>query len=294
VKKCGFIALIGAPNAGKSSLVNALVGSKVTIVTHKVQTTRSIVRGIVMEGESQLVLIDTPGIFKPKRKLDEMMVTTAWGGASDADRIAVLVDAKRGLKPELELLFSHISQLKAPIDVILTKIDLLRPPELLGLATKLNEKFPFKKTYMVSSETGSGLNTLKKDWAEFSPVGEWHFPDDDLSDLPLRLLASEITREKMFMRLHDELPYESTVETETYEEKKDGSVRIGQTIYVARDGMKKIILGKNGETIKMLSQLARKELSELLEKPVHLFLFVKVREKWDTDPERLRAMGLQV
>lgn len=292
MNKCGFIALIGAPNAGKSSLVNALVGSKVTIVTHKVQTTRSQVRGIFMEGETQVVLIDTPGIFKPKRKLDERMVVNAWGGASDSDRIALLIDAKKGFFDDMDMLFKQLSESKTPKDLILTKIDLVAPPRLLDLAARLNEKLYFEKTYMVSSETGSGLKTLKTDWAKTLPEGAWHYPEDDLTDLPMRMAASEITREKLFLRLHDEIPYSSTVETESWEEKKDGSVRIGQTIFVTREGMKKIIIGKNGETIKIISKLAREELSELFERTVHLFLFVKVKEDWENNNQMLKDMGL--
>jgi GTP-binding protein Era len=290
--RCGFVAIIGAPNAGKSTLVNALVGAKVTIVSHKVQTTRSLVRGIAMEGRSQIILVDTPGLFSPRRRLDRAMVSAAWGGAADADRVVVLVDAKKGLDEPVEAILDKLGDVRQPKDLVLNKVDLVDRPKLLDLATAINERARFEKTFMISAATGSGVKDLRQHLAATAPLGPWHYPEDEISDVPARMLAAEITREKLYHRLHDELPYDATVETESYEERKDGSIRIEQTIYVVREGQRKIMLGKGGETIKLISQSAREELSKLFETKVHLFLFVKVRENWGDDPERYREIGL--
>jgi GTPase len=291
--RCGFVAIIGAPNAGKSTLVNALVGAKVTIVSHKVQTTRALVRGIAMEGLSQIILVDTPGLFAPKRRLDRAMVTAAWTGAADADRVVVLVDAKKGIDEAVDAILDKLGDVRQPKDLVLNKVDLVERPKLLDLAQELNARAEFGKTFMVSSTTGSGVADLKRHLAAAVPTGPWHYPEDEISDVPARMLAAEITREKLYNRLHDELPYDSTVETESYEERKDGSIRIEQTIYVVREGQRKIMLGKGGETIKLISQSAREELSKLFETKVHLFLFIKVRENWADDPERYQRMGLE-
>ncbi len=291
--RCGFVAIIGAPNAGKSTLVNALVGAKVTIVSHKVQTTRSLVRGIAMEGGSQIILVDTPGLFSPRRRLDRAMVSAAWGGAADADRVVVLVDAKKGLDEPVEAILDKLGDVRQPKDLVLNKVDLVDRPKLLDLATAINERARFEKTFMISAATGSGVKDLRQHLAATAPLGPWHYPEDEISDVPARMLAAEITREKLYHRLHDELPYDATVETESYEERKDGSIRIEQTIYVVREGQRKIMLGKGGETIKLISQSAREELSKLFETKVHLFLFVKVRENWGDDPERYERMGLE-
>lgn len=291
--RCGFIALIGAPNAGKSTLLNALVGSKVTIVSHKVQTTRALVRGIVAEGQSQLVFIDTPGIFAPKRRLDRAMVKTAWGGAHDADLTGVLIDAQKGIDEEAESILEHFKDVRTKKFLILNKVDLVDKGALLTLAGKANEKAAFEATFMVSALTGDGVADLRRWLAGEAQEGPWHYPADQMSDTPLRQLAAEITREKLFHRLHQELPYQSTVETETWKELKDGSVRIEQTIYVERESQRKIVLGKAGQTIKAIGAAARKEIAEIAEKPVHLFLFVKVREGWGDDPARYREMGLE-
>jgi GTP-binding protein Era len=288
----GFVALIGATNAGKSTLVNRLVGAKVSIVSHKVQTTRAIVRGIAIHENAQVVFMDTPGIFKPRRRLDRAMVTTAWGGAKDADLIALLVDSERGLRGDSEAILEGLKEVHQPKILILNKIDRVKPEDLLKLAAAANEKIAFERTFMISATTGSGCKDLMDYFAEALPEGPWYYPEDQISDLPMRQLAAEITREKLFLRLHQELPYASHVETEKWEERKDGSVRIEQVIYVERESQKKIALGKNGEAIKAISTAARKELSEILEQPVHLFLFVKVRENWGDDPERFREMGL--
>ncbi|WP_417685855.1 GTPase Era [Roseibium sp.] len=291
--RAGFIALIGAPNAGKSTLVNQLVGTKVSIVTHKVQTTRAIVRGVAMHGKAQLVFVDTPGIFPPKRRLDRAMVDTAWGGARDADVIALLIDARKGIDEEAEKIMERLKDIKTPKVLILNKIDVAKREKLLDLAQKANEIMTFDETFMISALTGSGTNTILDYFASKVPEGPWLYPEDQPSDLPLRILAAEITREKLFERLHQELPYISTVETEQWQTRKDGSARIEQTIYVERDSQKSIVLGKRGQTIKAISQAAREELSEIIEAPVHLFLFVKVRENWADDPERYREMGLE-
>ncbi|MGU9981592.1 GTPase Era [Phreatobacter sp. HK31-P] len=291
--RCGFVAIIGAPNAGKSTLVNALVGAKVTIVSHKVQTTRALVRGIAMEGSAQIILVDTPGLFSPRRRLDRAMVSAAWGGAADADRVIVLVDAKKGLDESVEAILDKLGDVRQPKDLVLNKVDLVDRPKLLDLATAINARAHFDKTFMISAATGSGVTDLRRHLAASAPIGPWHYPEDEISDVPARMLAAEITREKLYHRLHDELPYDATVETESYEERKDGSIRIEQTIYVVREGQRKIMLGKRGDTIKLISQSAREELSKLFETKVHLFLFVKVRENWGDDPERYERMGLE-
>jgi GTP-binding protein Era len=291
--RSGFIALIGAPNAGKSTLVNRLVGSKVSIVTHKVQTTRALVRGIVIHEQTQMVLVDTPGIFKPKRRLDRAMVTTAWGGAKDADLILVLIDAELGINEEAEAILDSLHEKKRKVILVLNKVDRIEAPKLLELAQKANEKVSFDKTFMISALKGYGCKDLLKYLADNLPEGPWYYPEDQISDMPMRMLAAEITREKLYLRLHNELPYSSTIETESWEEKPDGSVRIQQVIYVERDSQKKIVLGHEGQAIKSIGQAARKELMEILEQKVHLFLFVKVRDNWGNDPERYREMGLE-
>jgi GTPase len=291
--RCGFIALIGAPNAGKSTLINALVGSKVAIVTPKVQTTRTLLRGIAMEGGSQLVFLDTPGIFAPRRRLDRAMVTTAWTGAHDADIVAVLIDAKSGLNDDAEALLKKLEEVRQPKVLILNKVDIVEKSKLLALAQNANEKAKFDATFMISATKGDGVADVRQWLAGRVPAGPWHYPEDEVSDAPVRQLASEITREKLYLKLHQELPYQSTVETESWTERKDGSVRIEQTIYVERDSQKKIVLGKGGQSIKAIGEASRRELAELLEKKVHLFLFVKVREGWGDDPERYREMGLE-
>jgi GTP-binding protein Era len=291
--RSGFVALIGAPNAGKSTLVNQLVGAKVSIVTHKVQTTRAIVRGIATHNGAQIVFVDTPGIFKPKRRLDTAMVTTAWGGAKDADIILVLIDAERGIKGDADAMLDRVATAGQPKVLILNKVDRVKPETLLALSEAANARVEFKRTFMVSALTGSGCKDLLDYLAEALPQGPWYYPEDQISDLPMRQLAAEITREKLYLRLHQELPYSSHVETEKWEEKKDGSVRIEQVIYVERDSQKKIVLGHKGETIRSIGQASRKDIAEILEQKVHLFLFVKVRENWGDDPERYREMGLE-
>lgn len=291
--RSGFVALIGAPNAGKSTLLNRLVGAKVSIVTHKVQTTRALVRGIATHGAAQIVFVDTPGIFRPKRRLDTAMVTTAWGGAKDADIVLVLIDAERGIRGDADAILERLKDVRQPMALVLNKIDRVRHEALFALAKEANERVPFQRTFMVSALTGSGCEDLLDYLAEALPAGPWYYPEDQISDLPMRQLAAEITREKLYLRLHQELPYSSHVETEKWEEKKDGSVRIEQVIYVERDSQKKIVLGRKGETIRAIGQAARMEIAAILEQKVHLFLFVKVRENWGDDPERYREMGLE-
>lgn len=288
----GFVALIGAPNAGKSTLVNQLVGAKVSIVTHKVQTTRALVRGIATHRNAQIVLVDTPGIFRPKRRLDRAMVTTAWGGAKDADVVLMILDAERGIRGDAEAILSGLVDVKQPKILVLNKIDRVDREKLLTLAAEANEKVSFDRTFMVSALNGSGCTDILDYLAAALPEGPWYYPEDQISDLPMRQLAAEITREKLYLRLHQELPYSSHVETEKWEEKPDGSVRIEQVIYVERDSQKPIVLGAKGATIRAIGQSARTEISAILEQPVHLFLFVKVRENWSNDPERYREMGL--
>jgi GTPase len=292
-RRCGFVAIVGAPNVGKSTLVNALVGAKVTIVSPKVQTTRAIMRGIAIEGDAQLIFVDTPGIFSPRRRLDRAMVATAWSGAHDADVIALMIDAKRGLDDEAAAIAAKLAEARAPKILIVNKVDLVAKPSLLGLVAAANEGARYAATFMVSALSGNGVAEVKKWLATHVPEGPWHYPEDQISDAPLRALASEITREKIYLRLHQELPYHSTVETESWQERKDGSVRIEQTIYVERESQRKIVLGKGGQAIKAIGAQARKEIAEIVEKPVHLFLFVKVREGWSDDPERYREMGLE-
>jgi len=288
----GFVALIGAPNAGKSTLINQLVGAKVSIVTHKVQTTRAIVRGIATHDNAQIVFVDTPGIFKPKRRLDTAMVTTAWGGAKDADVVVLLIDAERGIRGDADAILDRLKDVRQPMLLVLNKVDRVKPETLLALAARANERVPFKRTFMISALTGSGCKDLLDYLAETLPAGPWYYPEDQISDLPMRQLAAEITREKIFERLHEELPYETTVETTSWQERSK-AVRIEQTIYVERDSQKKIVLGHKGETIRAIGQAARMEIAGILEQKVHLFLFVKVRENWGDDPERYREMGLE-
>jgi GTP-binding protein Era len=291
--RCGFIALIGAPNAGKSTLINALVGAKVAIVSHKMQTTRSLLRGIATAGGTQLVLIDTPGIFAPKRRLDRAMVTSAWAGARDADIAGVLIDAKRGLDEEAAALFDKLAEIRQPKILLINKVDLVEKSALLSLAKAADERTAFAAVFMISALTGDGVADVKSWLAAHVPQGPWHYPEDQITDAPLRQLAAEITREKLYLRLHQELPYQSTVETEVWKELRDGAIRIEQTIYVERESQKKIVLGKGGQTIKAIGSEARREIADMIEAPVHLFLFVKVREHWGDDPERYRGMGLE-
>ncbi len=291
--RCGFVALIGAPNVGKSTLVNALTGSKVSIVTPKVQTTRALIRGITIEGRSQLIFVDTPGIFRPRRRLDRAMVTTAWSGAHDADLVALLIDAKRGIDEEADDILVRLADVRHPKALILNKVDIVEKATLLRLAEGLNARASFATTFMVSALSGSGVDDVRRWFAAHVAEGPWLYPEDQMSDAPLRHLAAEITREKLHLRLHEELPYRSTVETEQWQERPDGSVRIEQTIYVERESQRKIVLGKGGQTIKAIGSDSRRELAGIIEKPAHLFLFVKVREKWSDDPERYREMGLE-
>jgi GTPase len=291
--RCGFVALIGAPNVGKSTLVNALVGSKVTIVSKKVQTTRALIRGLVIENRAQLILVDTPGIFAPKRRLDRAMVTTAWSGAHDADLVCLLLDARKGIDEEADAVLDKLGAVKHPRFLVINKIDTVARETLLALAQRANERLAFEQTFMVAAISGDGVDDLRAAMAKVVPAGPYHYPEDQMSDAPMRHLAAEITREKIYRKLHQELPYQSTVETETYTERKDGSVRIEQTIFVERESQRKIVLGKGGATIKAIGADARKELTEIVGHPVHLFLFVKVRENWGDDPERYREMGLE-
>ncbi|MGB6953935.1 MAG: GTPase Era [Bradyrhizobium sp.] len=289
---CGFVALIGAPNVGKSTLVNALVGSKITIVSRKVQTTRALIRGIVVENNAQIILVDTPGIFAPKRRLDRAMVSTAWSGAHDADLVCVLLDAREGLDEEAEAIFAKLANVAHDKILVINKIDLLLREKLLALAKAANDRIAFKQTFMISALSGNGVDDLRRTLAAMVPPGPFHYPEDQMSDAPIRQLAAEITREKIFQKLHQELPYRSTVETDSWTERKDKSVRIEQTIFVERESQRKIVLGKGGATIKSIGADARKEIAEIIEQPVHLFLFVKVRENWGEDPDRYREMGL--
>jgi GTP-binding protein Era len=293
-QRCGFVAIIGATNAGKSTLTNTLVGAKVTLVSHKVQTTRMPIRGIAIEGASQLVFIDTPGIFTPKRRLDRAMVDAAWGGAKDADVVALLVDAVRGVDEDVDKILDGLKTGRAPHILILNKVDLVAEKDkLLELVAKLTQRVPFKEVFMISATQGDGVADLKRYLAKAVPEGPWHYPEDDISDAPMRLLAAEITRERIYKYLHQELPYAITVETTDWKEFKNKSVRIEQTIYVERDGQKRIVLGKGGETIKRISSESRNELAGIVGNPVHLFLFVKVRSGWGSDPERYRELGLE-
>ncbi|HVQ10981.1 MAG TPA: GTPase Era [Methyloceanibacter sp.] len=295
--RCGFVALIGAPNSGKSTLINVLVGAKVAIVTQKAQTTRGPVLGIAIDGQSQIILVDTPGIFQPKRRLDRAMSAAAWSRAGDADLVALVIDSERahtarGLDAWLDPVFETLPTVKRPIIAVLNKIDLVARPELLVLAEELGKRHDFERTFMISALNGDGVPDLKSYLVEAVPPGPWLYPEDQLTDAPIRQAAAEITREKLFLRLHDELPYSLTVETAEWKELKDGSVRIEQTIYVMRESQRKILLGAKGATIKEISMAARKEIGEMVGAAVHLFLFVKVRERWGEDPERYREMGL--
>jgi len=291
--RCAFVALIGAPNVGKSTLVNALVGAKVTIVSPKVQTTRNLVRGIAIEGAAQLVFVDTPGIFAPRRRLDRAMVTSAWSGAHDADIVALMIDAKRGIDAETDAILQKLGDVAGRKLLVLNKVDLVAKPGLLALAQEANGRAPFGATFMISARSGDGIGDLRGWLAAQAPEGPWHYPEDQISDAPLRSLAAEITREQVFNRLHQELPYRSTVETEVWKELRDGAVRVEQTIYVERESQRKIVLGKGGASIKAIGAAARAEIAKIIEQKVHLFLFVKVREGWGDDPERFREMGLE-
>ena len=289
--RAGFVALIGEPNAGKSTLLNWMVGAKVSIVTHKVQTTRSRIRGVALSGEAQIVFVDTPGIFKPRRRLDRAMVTAAWGGAADADITVLLVEAHRGITQGVTEILEALKDKPGRLALAINKIDRVEAPRLLALAEELNAQHGFDETFMISAERGHGCADLK-DWlAQQMPEGPWLYPEDQIADLPLRMIAAEMTREKLTLRMHQELPYQLTVETEQWEERPDGSARIDQIIYVARDGHKGIILGKKGETVKAVGQAARAELEEFLGRKVHLFLQVKVRPGWLDEAERYSEMG---
>lgn len=294
MSKAGFVALIGEPNAGKSTLLNTIVGSKISIVTHKVQTTRARIRGVALEGESQIVFVDTPGLFKPRRRLDRAMVAAAWSGAADADIVVFMVEAHRGITPGVRAILEELKEMAEhrPIALAINKIDRVSSEALLELTEDLNGQLAFAQTFMISASKGYGVGDLKTWVAQSLPEGPWLYPEDQIADLPMRMIAAEITREKLTLRLHQELPYQLTVETENWQERKDGSVRIEQVVYVMRDGHKGIILGNKGETIKAVSMTARRELSEMLERTVHLFLQVKVRQGWLEEAQRYSAMGL--
>jgi len=291
-ERCGFIAVLGAPNAGKSTLVNRAVGTKVSIVSPKVQTTRARVMGIAIHGRCQLVFIDTPGIFEPRRRLDRAMVAAAWGGASDGDVTLLLIDAERGIDRDTRSIIKRMKNDHRRAHLVLNKVDKVKKPQLLELTTKLHDEGIFDEIFMVSALNGDGVDDLIDALASRMPEGPWHFPEDQVSDMTERLLAAEITREKLYVHLRQELPYATTVETETWEDWKNGSVKIEQVIFVERDSQKSIILGKGGQQIKVIGAEARKELEEIMDRRVHLFLFVKVREKWGDDPDRYRDWGL--
>ena len=291
--QAGFIALIGEPNAGKSTLLNKMVGAKVSIVTHKVQTTRARIRGICMEGAAQLVFVDTPGLFKPRRRLDRAMVAAAWGGAMDADIVVLLVEAHRSISSGVQSIIDQLKELEGRrVILAINKIDRVKSDALLALTQQLNAAFAFEKTFMISAERGHGVPDLRAWLGQEMPEGPWLYPEDQIADLPLRMIAAEMTREKLTLRLHQELPYQLTVETESWEERPDGSARVDQVIYVVRDGHKGILLGNKGETIKAVSKAAREELEGFLERRVHLFCKVKVRQKWLEDAARYSEMGL--
>ncbi len=293
--RCGFVAVIGEPNAGKSTLVNAMVGTKVSIVTHKVQTTRSRIRGIAIEGKSQIVFVDTPGLFRPRRRLDQAMVASAWAGAEDADAILLMVEAHRGITAGVRDILAALDAHRKPgrpLALVINKIDRVKRDRLLALAAELNAARDFDRTFMISAENGDGVADLRRWLAGLVPEGPWHYPEDQVADLPLRQLAAEITREKLTLRLHQELPYQMTVETEAWEDRKDGSTRIDQVIYVAREGHKGIVLGNGGQTIRQIGAEARAEIGKAIDRKVHLFLTVKVRPGWLDEPERYREMGL--
>lgn len=292
--RAGFAALIGEPNAGKSTLLNQMVGAKVSIVTHKVQTTRARIRGIAMHGPAQIIFVDTPGIFRPRRRLDRSMVKAAWGGAADADVILFLIEAHRGLTDGAQAIIDQLKEHagKTPVALIINKIDRVKADVLLALSQQVNATYDFAATFMISAEKGYGCADLM-DWlAAEVPAGPWLYPEDQVADLPMRMIAAEITREKLTLRLHEEIPYQLTVETEQWEEKPDGSARVDQIVYVARPGHKGIVLGKGGETIKAVGQAARAEMMEFMGRTVHLFLQVKVRENWLDEAERYNEMGL--
>ncbi|NSY39725.1 GTPase Era [Leisingera sp. ANG59] len=292
--RAGFVALIGEPNAGKSTLLNRMVGAKVSIVTHKVQTTRARIRGVAMEGDAQLVFVDTPGLFKPRRRLDRAMVAAAWGGAADADVVVLMVEAHRGISEGAETILEGLAEIGEgrTVALAINKIDKVPAEKLLGLTQELNSRYSFAETFMISAERGHGVDDLRQWLAGKLPESPWLYPEDQIADLPMRMIAAEMTREKLTLRLHQELPYQLTVETEKWEERKDGSARVDQIIYVVRDGHKGIVLGKRGETIKSVSQAARAELEEFLGRKVHLFLQVKVRPNWLEEAERYSEMGL--
>ena len=291
--RCGFIALIGAPNAGKSTLLNALVGSKVAIVSPKPQTTRTRVLGIAIEGKSQLVYVDTPGIFAPRRRLDRAMVKAAWSGANDADLVTLLVDSSEPISADTKRIVARLVESKPSAILILNKIDQVKRPQLLAISSELNDLHPFTDTFMISARTGDGLADLRRALADRVPLGPWLFPEDQLSDIPTRLLAAEITREQLYLQLGQELPYASTVEPEGWEEREDGSVSINHVIFVERPTQRAIVIGKGGARIKAIGEAARKELIAALDRPVHLFLHVKVRENWADDPSHFRDVGLE-
>jgi GTP-binding protein Era len=293
VHRCGYVTIVGAPNAGKSTLLNRLVGSKVAIVSPKVQTTRSRITAIAMAGEAQLVFVDTPGIFAPQRRLERAMVAAAWAGAADADVILLLVDSVRGIDGDTIRILDGLKETTAPVILVLNKIDAIKRERLLGLTSELNARRSFKATFMISALDGSGVTDLQKAVADSVPAGPWLYPEDQLADISERLLVAEITREQLFLRMHQELPYSLTVETEAWKDQKDGSVRVEQVIYVSRDNHKPIILGRGGQTVKAIGAAARHEMEQVLNRRVHLFLFVKVRENWADDPERYREMGLE-
>ncbi len=292
--RAGFVALIGEPNAGKSTLTNQMVGAKVSIVTHKVQTTRARLRGVAIEGDAQIVLVDTPGLFKPRRRLDRAMVAAAWSGASDADIVVLLIEAHRGITEGVDAILENLAEVvgKRPVALAINKIDRVEAQHLLKLSQEMNERFAFTETFMISAEKGHGVKHLRNWLASELPESPWLYPEDQIADLPLRMIAAEMTREKLTLRLHQELPYQLTVETESWEERDDGSARIDQIIYVVRDGHKGIVLGNKGETIKAISKAAREELEEFLGRRIHLFMQVKVREKWLDEAERYSEMGL--
>ncbi len=292
--RAGFIALIGEPNAGKSTLLNRMVGAKVSIVTHKVQTTRARIRGVAIEGDSQLVFVDTPGLFRPRRRLDRAMVAAAWGGAAHADLVVLLIEAHRGLTAGVQAILDGLAEVAQgrPVALAINKIDRVEAPVLLKLTEELNAAFDFVQTFMISAEKGFGVDDLRLWLAETLPEGPWLYPEDQIADLPMRMIAAEMTREKLTLRLHQELPYQLTVETESWQERKDGTARIDQIIYVTRDGHKGIVLGNKGETIKAVSKAAREELEAFLGRRVHLFLQVKVRPGWLDEAERFTEMGL--
>ena len=292
--RAGFVALIGEPNAGKSTLLNRMVGAKVSIVTHKVQTTRARIRGVAIEGEAQIVFVDTPGLFPPRRRLDRAMVAAAWGGAADADIVVLMVEAHRGVTEGVEKILERLAGIdgQRPVALAINKIDRVKSETLLGLAKELNDRFAFAETFMISAEKGYGTDDLKAWLGTHLPEGPWLYPEDQIADLPMRMIAAEMTREKLTLRLHQELPYQLTVETEAWEERKDGSAKIDQIVYVARDGHKGIVLGNKGETIKAVSKAAREELEEFLGRRVHLFLQVKVRPGWLDEAERYSEIGL--